>query len=476
MSTCIVRQTSVQLPPIVGSQQYQYPINYQSRMAAMSYRKRLYSEQNHCSTYFVKHLDDEDKLNKRTKKGDFGHESIHTDQRHAIHHSVLSLFEKTRHCRSAPGHLLRRKSFTHLPSTYISNAITSHTCITSLSTLTKRKKTKPIETNMLAFQQTANLVINDEVNTDNNSIYITCSQLSAYISNSDELVLVIDCGSPLRHTERRIQNSLLLNVNDKISRKRLSTRGLKTFLEATQLNRFNNSQIIVLYDDTIRPSTLCANASITSQLSPAMKCIYDEIKRYDSNKQIYILQSTFDEFLQLYPSHCYLSTSTDEDLLLETMTEPETQADIDLCQISQIIPGLFLGNSRDAEDLNVLRGNQIRTIVNISTSIPCFHENDKTIEYIPVPCHDSPNQNILQYFESIFEVIHARLSSNQNILVHCQGGVSRSPSFVIGYLMKYHSKTFEQAYEIVKKQRKIVNPNLNFISQLTQYQQMLNCV
>ena len=226
---------------------------------------------------------------------------------------------------------------------------------------------------MLALQPNATLVINNDVNTDNNSISITCSQLSAYISSSKDLLLIIDCGSPLRHTEKRIQNSLLLNVNDKISRKRLSTRGLKTFLEAKQLTRFDNSQFIVLYDDTIRTSTFCANSSLTSQLSPAMKCIYDEIKRYDSNKQIYVLESSFDVFLQLHPADCYLSVSTDDDFSMDTTAEPENQADIDFCPISQIIPGLFLGNARDAEDLNVLQENQIRTIVNISTSIPCFH-------------------------------------------------------------------------------------------------------
>lgn len=327
---------------------------------------------------------------------------------------------------------------------------------------------------MLALQPNATLVINNDVNTDNNLISITCSQLSAYISSSKDLLLIIDCGSPLRHTEKRIQNSLLLNVNDKISRKRLSTRGLKTFLEAKQLTRFDNSQFIVLYDDTIRTSTFCANSSLTSQLSPAMKCIYDEIKRYDSNKQIYVLESSFDVFLQLHPTDCYLSVSTDDDFSMDTTAEPENQADIDFCPISQIIPGLFLGNARDAEDLNVLQENQIQTIVNISTSIPCFHESNKSFDYITVPCHDSSNQNILQYFESTFERIHQKLSNKKNILVHCQGGVSRSPSFVIGYLMKYQSKTFEQAYEFVRQQRKIVNPNLNFISQLTQYQQILN--
>ena len=325
---------------------------------------------------------------------------------------------------------------------------------------------------MLACQQTPSIVINNETDTDNNSIFFTCSQLAAYMNNANGSVLIIDCGSPLRHTERRVQNSFLLNVNDKISRKRLSTRGFKNFIDSKQLNRFDNSEVIVLYDDTIRPSSLCSNSSIPVQLSPAMKCIYDEIKRYNSTKQLYILQSSFDEFYQFYPSLCYLSTSTDEDFPPVTSPVPVKQSDIDFCSISEIIPGLFLGSSRDAEDMNILQKHQIKTIINISTTIPCHFEHDKSLEYHRLPCHDSANQNILQYFDTTFEFIKQRLPTN-NILVHCQGGVSRSPSFVIGYLMKFHSKTFDEAYNLVKNQRNIINPNLNFLGQLTQYQQNL---
>jgi len=402
--------------------------------------------------------------------GRFTHESNRKQRRHGMQYSAFSFFENTRHCHSVPGH--RHKSITHHHSfTYIKDVSSPQTTITFLPTLSATTTTK-LEKNMLVCPQTPVIAINNQTDRDNSSDFLTCSELAAAIKNStNPTTLVIDCGSPLRHTERRIQDSFLLNVNDKISRKRLSTRGLKNFLDNNQLNRFDKSEIIVLYDDSIHRS-LCANPSIQSQLSPPMKCIYDEIKRYDTNKIIYILQSSFDEFYQHYPSLCYISTSTDDDILLPS-PEPVKQMDIEFCQISEVLPGLYLGNSRDAEDLNVLRQCQIQTIVNISTSIPCHFENEKSFEYLRLPCHDSPNQNILQYFETTLEYIHQKLSTNKNILVHCQGGVSRSPSFIIGYLMKYHSKTLDEAYHLVKNKRNIINPNLNFLGQLTQYQQML---
>ncbi|CAF2723456.1 unnamed protein product [Rotaria sp. Silwood2] len=328
---------------------------------------------------------------------------------------------------------------------------------------------------MLLCQQKPVIVNNNEIDKNLNSVFLTCPQLAAYITAitnaTDRTILVIDCGSPLRHTERRIQGSVLLNVNDKISRKRLATRGLKNFLDNNQLNRLNSNEIIILYDDSIRSATLCANESIQSQLSPSMKCVYDEIKRYDANKTIYILGSPFDEFYQHYPSLCYISTSTDEDI---SSPAPLTAAPIDIesFQLSEIIPGLYLGSAHDAENVNLLQQHQVNVVINVSTTIPCYFENENIFEYRRVPCHDSSHQNILQYFETTFEYIHRKLSMNEVILVHCQGGVSRSPSFIIGYLMKYHSKTFDEAHRLVKTKRSIINPNLNFLGQLTQYEQL----
>jgi len=407
--------------------------------------------------------------------GLFANDSLDKHRSRMMPYSTLSFFDRTRLSHSAP-ESLRRKSFSHsMRFTYIKNVASAQTTITFLPTLptTTTTTTTTLEKNMLAFQQRPAPVINNETDKDTTSMFLTCSELAAaIINNINRRMLIIDCGSPLRHTERRIQDSFLLNVNDKISRKRLSTRGLKNFLDNNQLKRLDNNEIIILYDDSICPSPSCANSSMQFQLSTPMKCIYDEIKRYDTNKLVYILQSSFDEFYQHHPSLCYISTSTDEDISLPS-PEPVKQVEIEFCQLSEVLPGLYLGSSRDAEDLNLLKQYQINTIINISTSIPCYFENEKYFEYLRLPCHDSPNQNILQYFETTFEYIHQKLSINKNILVHCQGGISRSPSFVIGYLMRYHSKTFDEAHNLVKNKRNIINPNLNFLGQLTQYQQML---
>ncbi|CAF3383825.1 unnamed protein product [Rotaria socialis] len=439
MVTCVAQQSLSQLLPVIYPPQL-YLTTYESEMSSISSRKRLLNEQHDHCTCPVDYAHDCNETNKRTKTESLIHESSSKYPNHRI-------------ARSAPG-FLRQASNPFLSTT----------------------TTETIEKNMLMCQHTTSLVIHNETGKSIDSSFVTCPQLAAYVTATmnitDRKVLVIDCGSPLRHTERRVHGSILLNVNDRISRKRLSTRGLKIFLDSSQLQRLDSNDIIILYDDHIRPSA-CANETIQSQLAPSMKCVYDEIKRYDTNKILCILESPFEQFLQHYPSLCYVSTSTDEDLSMETPLTSKP-ADIESYPISEIISGLYLGNSRDAEDKNLLQQNQIKLVINISTSIPCYFENENAFEYIRVPCHDSSNQNILQYFETTFEYIHQNLSVQKNILVHCQGGVSRSPSFIIGYLMKYHSKTFDEAHQLVKDKRSIINPNLNFLGQLTQYEKLLS--
>jgi len=326
---------------------------------------------------------------------------------------------------------------------------------------------------MLLCQQQSVIDNNNENEQDeknNSKNFLTSAELSAYmtpgINNPNVNLLIIDCGSPLRHNERRIKESFLLNINDKLSRKRLINRGLKNFLDQNQLNRLNQSEFIILYDDKIQP---CSCTKF--QISPVIQCIFDEIKQYDSTKIIHILQSSFEEFYQYYPTLCYISSSNTNPN--DNHPSPSPTVDIDSYKMSEVLPGLYLGNAHDAKDMNLLKQNNIKFIINISTTIPCYYENENLFEYLQLSCNDSCQENILQYFENIFECIHKKLLLNENILVHCQGGISRSPSFIIGYLMKYYSKTFDQAYLLVKDKRNIINPNLSFLAQLTRYEQMI---
>lgn len=71
-----------------------------------------------------------------------------------------------------------------------------------------------------------------------------------------------------------------------------------------------------------------------------------------------------------------------------------------------------------------------------------------------------------------YHFIDEAIESNKRILVHCRGGISRSVSMIIYYLMKKYRINFSEAHKIVNNIRKLANPNNSFQKQLIMYQRL----
>ncbi|CAF5223781.1 unnamed protein product, partial [Rotaria magnacalcarata] len=83
----------------------------------------------------------------------------------------------------------------------------------------------------------------------------------------------------------------------------------------------------------------------------------------------------------------------------------------------------------------------------------------------------SPSQNIRKHFDEFIDFIDnaLRLKTNK-VLVHCSAGISRSPTLVLAYMMKKNRWTLEEAFDKMRKLRKIVDPNVSFIIQLREWE------
>ncbi|XP_046876970.1 uncharacterized protein si:dkey-175m17.7 [Hypomesus transpacificus] len=148
--------------------------------------------------------------------------------------------------------------------------------------------------------------------------------------------------------------------------------------------------------------------------------------------------------------------------------------DVENAVISPILPFLFLGNERDAEDLDLLLRFNIGYVVNVTTHLPLYHLGSGLVRYKRLPATDNSKQNLRQYFEEVFEFIEEAHQSGRGVLVHCQAGVSRSATIVIAYLMKHTLMTMTDAYKYVRGRRLVVSPNLNFMGQLLEFERDLN--
>ena len=136
---------------------------------------------------------------------------------------------------------------------------------------------------------------------------------------------------------------------------------------------------------------------------------------------------------------------------------------------------IFLGNAEDAANCNLLNKLGIRFILNVSHNIPFpdFYKKNN-FDFLRIDIKDCASITLEDYFTGAFEFINKALDSSKCILIHCQAGISRSPSFVIGYLMYHFKYTFDYAFQYVKKYRSIIQPNLSFHLQLQTYEDSIH--
>lgn len=81
---------------------------------------------------------------------------------------------------------------------------------------------------------------------------------------------------------------------------------------------------------------------------------------------------------------------------------------------------------------------------------------------------DSGNQALSAHTDAAFRFIEAALdaSPEARVLVHCAQGVSRSTSVVVDWLMRKHAMSYDDALQLCKRTRPIVQPNTSFERQL----------
>ncbi|XP_015598276.1 dual specificity protein phosphatase 19-like [Cephus cinctus] len=130
-------------------------------------------------------------------------------------------------------------------------------------------------------------------------------------------------------------------------------------------------------------------------------------------------------------------------------------------QIAKIIPGLFLSSQDPVANLEILKEHAIKHVLSLGIE-PSVKFQDINYHYIDML--DLPDFNILDSIKLCISIIHKTL--HENILVHCNAGISRSSTIVIAYLMATNDLSYEGAYKIVKDVRSSIKPNDGFIHQL----------
>jgi len=142
--------------------------------------------------------------------------------------------------------------------------------------------------------------------------------------------------------------------------------------------------------------------------------------------------------------------------------------------MTKITETLYLGNDHDASDEAALKKAKITHVLSMiarnwsSKPRGLFNWMSKGIKRKCVPMRDDGNSDVAKILEEkgLWNFILDSQRRKKKILVHCQMGMNRSPTIVMGFLMKYDDITFYKAWRLVKQKRVIVQPHVNYIKQL----------
>jgi protein tyrosine phosphatase len=129
---------------------------------------------------------------------------------------------------------------------------------------------------------------------------------------------------------------------------------------------------------------------------------------------------------------------------------------------AKVADHVYLG-SQDCCDSEILKNYEISYVLSVGVEAPMQCEGTT---YKFVQCLDLAETNLLNILEESVIFIGEAVQKRSNVLVHCNAGVSRSASVVIGYLILVGGYEYFDAHRIVKNARNCIRPNDGFVEQL----------
>nr|XP_028586151.1 dual specificity protein phosphatase 5 [Podarcis muralis] len=134
----------------------------------------------------------------------------------------------------------------------------------------------------------------------------------------------------------------------------------------------------------------------------------------------------------------------------------------------EILPFLYLGSAYHASKCESLANLNITALLNVSRKSSEPFTDQYCYKWIPV--EDNHTADISSHFQEAIEFIDCTRRAGGKILVHCEAGISRSPTICMAYLMKMRKFRLEEAFDYIKQRRSLISPNFGFMGQLLQYE------
>jgi len=288
--------------------------------------------------------------------------------------------------------------------------------------------------------------------------------------------LLIDCRPFIAYNVSHIRGAINVNCCDRFNRKRLqqgkaSLADLATTREGKDMLKRRNWKEVVVYDDCSGDlPTLPSSHTLFLVINSLVEDLRTPVMLVGGLRTFQTTQSSLCEDHLMRPAAPGSSIPG-----LPAPPSPSDLSptkDIENHPASQVTGFLYVGNMKDAGDVDILHRLGIDHVLNVTTTTPAY-ARAPDIVYKQLLAADNGYQNLKQYFDEAFAFIDLARKAGGAVLIHCQAGVSRSPTIAVAYLIKNFPMSMVDAYRFVKSRRSIISPNLNFMGQLLEFEQTL---
>ncbi|KAJ1527410.1 hypothetical protein ONE63_007392 [Megalurothrips usitatus] len=142
-------------------------------------------------------------------------------------------------------------------------------------------------------------------------------------------------------------------------------------------------------------------------------------------------------------------------------------------QVAEILPShLYLGSQDVTQDAELIKKHGITHILSLGVRVPSL-PHCPNLSYNFVPALDLPDESIDTILCTTLPLMEEILRKGGCLYVHCNAGVSRSPTVVIAYLIAHRGLSYGEASALVKERRPSTNPNPGFVKQLLAFEDKL---
>ncbi|CAG01299.1 unnamed protein product, partial [Tetraodon nigroviridis] len=305
---------------------------------------------------------------------------------------------------------------------------------------------------------------------------IDCRRLRKIMRKECGSCLIVDCRPYFSFTNSSIKGSVNVNLNSVVVRR---SRGGPVPLKFVipderalfRLREGSISAIVALDDRTSHWQKLKKDS--------VAQIVINTLSHLVSGANICFLKGGYQNFHSQYPELC-TEVKTIDHSGTETEKRVNSQAenrhhkpDYDQGKPVEILPFLYLGSAYHASREDYLRDLHITALLNVSRRDLQPAKGHYNYKWIPV--EDSHMADISSHFQEAIDFIDNVKQLGGKVLVHCEAGISRSPTICMAYIMRTQQLRLDAAFDIIKQRRDVISPNFSFMGQLLQFESEVLC-